>query len=105
MRRVTIGCGVGFDRFGKQIAVLSRDVLKSALLKVACERFGGATFIDTFGAWRDNTGKDIIEPGWSIVLYTDKGDDFVKQFALYVRNVMGQESVVLVVEEIAVQFV
>lgn len=104
MRRVTIGCGTGFNKFGDKIGTLERDTLKSALLKVACERFGGATFIDTFGGWRDNTGKDVFEPGWSIVVYTKDSDEVVG-FARYVRDVLVQESVVITSEDIAVSFV
>lgn len=104
MKRITIGCGNQYDRDGKMITSYDTRAARSQIVEKALDLFGGVTFLNTYGGWRDGSGQTVIEQGWSIVAYAD-ADTHAQQFAMFVRDALRQQAVYLTVEEIDAKLV
>lgn len=102
---VTIGFNVGNETL-PDCATL--PLINSLRAKLACE-FGGATIIPTLGAWIDNAGQFVSEPG--ILAYVLCADNTDANYALFksianeYRVLFNQESVIVSREPLEYEFI
>jgi hypothetical protein len=104
MKRITVQCGIGEDKAGHAIeSQRVRDCLQ-AVHRHASDEYGGVTVYRHVGSWVDGHGSLVTEHGITIQVLTGKDDDG-GQFAIYVRNLFNQNTVVLTVEDVNCQFI
>lgn len=95
-RRVTYTVGQGFDRHGTPLS--NQDALRTSVLKDAVSLFGGFTTREVKGGWI-NASKDLVlEPSLEISVVTDVDTSTLELFAITLRVVFDQESVLMTVE-------
>ena len=98
MKRITVQCGIGEDRDGRPLdSQRVRDCLQ-AIHRYASERYGGVTAYRHVGSWVDGHGKTVTEHGVTFQVVTDLDSDG-GVFAVFIRETLNQNSVVLTVEE------
>jgi len=105
MKRITVQCGIGEDKAGHAIdSQRARDCVE-AVHKHASDVYGGVTVYRHTGSWIDGHGELVTEHGITIQVVTEI-NDYGREFALFVRDLFNQNSVVLTVEEnVSVQFI
>ena len=101
--------GVGYTKSGSVVSDL--DTKLRVILEEASRRFGGATLIESLGGWLD-AGKLIREGGRVLIidgLHDNDGSscdvDNAKKFAVWVRDLLNQASVVLTIQQATTWFV
>ena len=106
MRKVTIITGSDFDAVGNIISPQTRSDAIETVEVVAGNQFGGISYVDSHGSWKDGKGEIVRENGITFTLFTDASDSSIQAFARYVKNVFRQNSVVLSVSDgESVQFI
>lgn len=95
--KITIGIGTGFRKSGAPIDADSFAVMEDAAIKYLLDMCGGYTWHRVAGGWRDETGKDIVEPGLSITVTVDlsRCGFAPERIAAHLRDIFDQQCVLL----------
>lgn len=105
--RITVGCGIEFDKNGKAIEDAYRHFAKRTIRHEFVRLCGGVTFHETEGAWKNPLdGKVVIEKGWTIVgLTLNNPKPIAEWLAKFVKESLKQDTVVLIVEKVHATFI
>lgn len=102
--RYEISAGVGFNRHGKLIPDVEQKI--NTILERASRLFGGAAIIPIRGGWMNPAGMYVREAG--IVLRIDDpkcvGGITVAEFALDVKDLLDQETVMVTLSDVTTTF-
>ncbi len=80
--------------------------LREQIEKLACELFGGYTWIDTRGGWVDPNKIIIREDGRILsILTTDNKTHEVLGLAKFIRDALNQSCVAVTITVVSTQFV
>jgi len=101
--KAEIAFGAGFDRDNKVIKSTASWVCEAQddIQRLACELFGGFTWIKSVGGWAAHDDKVILEEGRVIIVNTteSKRHEVIK-FAEYVRDQLRQTAVALTISPV-----
>ena len=106
-KRIRVYAGVGFHGDDSPILPGERVAAIASIRDYASNTFGGVTVYNHDGSWSTN-GEIVTEPGITIeVLYDTLGDgqSAAEKFARHVQSSLGQNTVVLTIENVDVRFV
>lgn len=70
-QRITFGIGTGEDKHGNPIWSDRARTITDSVRAYLVRRFGGCFIVDGFGAWKDDSGKVISEPGIHCIVDLD----------------------------------
>lgn len=70
---------------------VNKNVLNNFLLWV-CKLYGGYTLITGEGGWVDNNGKLYVEPCYILIIFTDKGTNYM-QIINRIKTTFNQSAV------------
>lgn len=95
--KITIGIGTGFRKSGARIWPDSLTVMEDTATKYLLDMCGGYTCHRVAGGWRDETGKDVVEPGLSITVTVDlsRCGFAPERIASHLRDIFDQQCVIL----------
>lgn len=105
--KITIGIGTGFRRSGAPIDADSLTVMEAHADGYLLGMCGGYTKHRVDGGWRDESGKDIIEPGLSITVTVDlaRCGFAPERIAAHLRDVFDQQCVILETQPVNSQLI
>lgn len=99
MKQLTFSIGLGFDRDGKQLTGLT--LLNSKAQNYLSQTFGGFTWLEGVGGWRDASKLYYDEPTAYAVVFTDTDLPTAQRAARVLAKLYNQQSVILTQSPIA----
>lgn len=104
MYRITVIAGIQFDRDGNYISPATARKAAEKIEKWAIEEYGGITVFPSAGSWKSGSGQIVREQGTMLVVFAES-DALANNFALYVRETLNQQSVMLSVERVVTRMI
>lgn len=107
--KVEFGFGVGLDKAWVPINGARRDKALCNIIAKATELFSGCTVTDTYGTWRDDSGKLFEERGKTLMVMLTGGDrkantEKVETLVAVIKHELDQQAVVVSVTPISIGF-
>jgi len=104
MFRIQVIAGHDFKSNGTPLQQWELEIARHQIATYASDKFGGITFQESEGSWKNDRGVIVTERGW--VLTTIVENDATsgaawREFADFVRDTLEQSAVVLTVDEVS----
>lgn len=114
--RIEFGMGTGYDKDGRLLAAMPGPWFHNAFNQIeqrAIDLFGGFTWVNTVGGWKDDAGIVTCEPGRTLLIYSGEiweqsnGNtvERAKNLAQFIAQKLNQQAVALSIQETDFQFV
>ena len=106
MKRVEIGFGIGMDKHSNPVHYHPR--LQNLIIEKATREFGGVSMWEVSGGWNSPNDGPVFEQGRIIRLDGVADDEDLqraKDFALWVKELLQQQSIVFSVQVVGLSFI
>lgn len=105
MKRAEFGIGLTYTKTGVLLSSVARiHELKTIALVRAANSFSGGNWTSGTGIWKHEFREPIMESSATIVIYTTKEDEELREYGRFLKELFHQESVLLTITEARVEF-
>lgn len=103
MKQVQIVFGQGFDKNGKPL--VGAEAKLQEMERIAANRFGGYSLNYGYGGWVDPQGNLVNEPNATLTIVTAASETAILSYAQEIKDTFNQQSVLVTISLVSIDFV